>query len=132
MALGFMGGDSWGKGRGLSALIPGGCLERLAEQLADLFLQGAIISAAFSAFAGLLQSEGFGGAFALQEASPAVVGAVEFWGLGLAGAVGFTAGAAGGGEAAWKEWEGDVQRDLFCWHLFSCIHTLGSMQVFSG
>ena len=86
-------------------------------------MQGAIISAAFSAFAGLLQSEGFGGAFALQEASPAVVGAVEFWGLGLAGAVGFTAGAAGGGEAAGQQGEGDEEGEIFLgWRAFFCLH----------
>jgi hypothetical protein len=95
------------------AWVPGGVLEGLANQLLDLFFQGAEIGDAFAAFTGLFEGEGFGGAFSLQEAGPAVIWAVEFGRLGLAGAVGFAAGGAGGGEAAGQEREGDLESDVF-------------------
>jgi len=58
-------------------------LESLAEQLADLFFQGAIVANAFFAFADLLGAEGFGGALGVDEARPAVVGTVEMGGVAL-------------------------------------------------
>ena len=60
-----------------SVLSPGGVFEGLADQLADLFFQGAIIANALTAFAGLFGGDRFGGAFSLQEAGPAEIGAVE-------------------------------------------------------
>ena len=92
-------------------------MEGLAEQLADSLFQGAIVADAPFAFAGLLRAEGFGGAFSLEEASPAVVGAVELGRFCLASAVRFAAGALGGGEAAGEQRERDVESDLFCWHM---------------
>jgi len=88
-------------------------LEGLADQLADLFFQGAVMGDALFAFAGLFGGEGFGGAFSLQETSPAVIGAVELGRFGFTGAVGFAAGAAGGGEAAGQQREGDAEGDVF-------------------
>ena len=84
--------------------------------MADLLFQGAIVGDALAAFAGLLRGEGFGGALAGQEAGPAIVGAMELGRFGFAGAVGFAAGAAGGGEAAGQQREGDLEGDRFCWH----------------
>ena len=97
-----------------SALSPGGVFEGLADQLADLFFQGAIIAKALTAFAGLFGGDRFGGAFSLQEAGPAEIGAVELGRFGFAGAIGFAAGAAGGGEAAGEQRQGDVEGDSFC------------------
>ena len=104
-------------------LIPGGLLEGLADQLADLFFQGAVIGDALFAYAGFLRGEGFGGGLSLQEAGPAEVGAVELGWFGFAAAVGFAAGAAGGGDAAWEQREGDAEGDGFCGasDLF-CLH----------
>src|SRR6266496_2712840 len=96
-------------------LIPGGLFEGLAQELADLLFQGAVVADAYFAFAGLLQAEGFGGALGLNETGPAVVGAVEFGRFGFASAIRFAAGALGGGEAAGQQWESDVESDLFCW-----------------
>src|SRR6266568_6329336 len=97
-------------------LIPGGLLEGFAEQLTDLLFEGAIIANAFFAFAGLNWAEGFGGALGLDEASPAVIGAVELGRFCFASAVRFAAGAAGGGEAAREQRESEVESDLFCLH----------------
>jgi hypothetical protein len=95
----------------------------LADQLADLLFQGAVMGDAPAAFAGLSQGEGFGGGLSLQEACPAVIGAVELGRFGFAAAVGFAAGAAGGGDAAWEQGEGDAEGDGFCGEsdLF-CLH----------
>ena len=111
------------KGWGASTLSPGGFFEGLAEQLVDLFFQGAIVANALAAFAGLFGGDGFGGAFSLEEARPAVIRAVELGRFGFAGAVGFAAGAACGGEAAGQQREGDVEGDCFCCRsdLF-CLH----------
>jgi len=111
------------RGWEISTLIPGGFFEGLANQLADLFFQGAVMGDAPLAFAGFLGGEGLGGAFSLQEAGPAVIGTVEPGRFGFAGAVGFAAGAAGGGEAAGQQREGDVEGDGFCCRsaLF-CLH----------
>ena len=112
------------KGWEVSTLIPGGFLEGLADQPADLVFQSTIIGDALSTFAGCLGGEGFGGAFSPQETGPAVIGAVELGRLGFAGAVGFAASATGGGEAAREQREGDLEgelfssrRELFCWHI---------------
>lgn len=87
-------------------------MEGLADQLADLFFQGAIVANALFAFAGLFRAEGFGGALSLEEAGPATIGAVELGRFCLARAVGFAAGALGGGEAAGEQWELGLERDL--------------------
>lgn len=97
----------------ISRLAPGSRFEGLADQALDLLFQGTEVSDALAALARLFRSEGFGGAFALEEAGPAVVGAVEFGGLGFAGAVGFAAGGAGGGEAAGQERQGNLEREAF-------------------
>ena len=89
----------------------------MADQLADLLFQGAIIANALSAFAGWFGGEGFGGASSLKEAGPAEIRAVELGRFGFADAVGFAAGAAGGGEAAREQRKGDVEGDLFCLHV---------------
>ncbi len=93
---------------------PGSVLEGLTEQLLDLFFQGVIVADALFAFAGLRWRQGFGGALSLQEAGPAVIGAVELGGLGFAGAAGFAAGGVGGGEAARQQRQSGVKGDLFC------------------
>ena len=70
------------KGGKASALVPGGVFESVADQLADLFFQGAIMGDAPFAFAGLFGGEGLGGGVSLQEAGPAVSrgrGAWEVW-----------------------------------------------------
>lgn len=100
-----------------STLIPGCFFEGLADQLADLLFQGAIMANALSTFAGFFGGEGFGGAFSLEEAGPAVIRAVELGRFGFTGAVGFAAGAAGGGEAAGEQRERDLEGDLFCLHV---------------
>ena len=98
-------------------------MEGLANQLLDLFFQGAIVGDAFAALAGLFGGEGFGGTLSREEAGPAVIGAVEFGGLGFAGAVGLAAGGAGGGEAAGEQREGNLEGDLFwCWGERFCWH----------
>ena len=109
-----LGASAAGLGYGL---IPGGVLEGLAEQLADLLFQGVIVANALFAFAGLRPGEGFGGALGLDEAGPAVIGTVELGRFCFAGAVGFAAGALGGGEAAGEHRESDVEDELFCLHL---------------
>jgi hypothetical protein len=55
----------------------------------------------------------------LDEAGPAIIGAVELGRLGFAGAVGFAAGAAGGGKTAGQEGEFGLERDFFD---FSWLH----------
>ena len=85
--------------------------------MADLLFEGAIVANAFFAFAGLFRAEGFGGALGLDEAGPAVIGAVEFGRFCFASAVGFAAGAPGGGETAGEQREGDLEGDLFCLHM---------------
>ncbi len=92
-------------------------MDRLVEQLGELFFQGAEVANAFFAFAGLCGAEGLGGALSLDETGPAEIGAVELGRFGFAGAVGFAAGAGGGGKAAGQEWEGDVEGEFFCWHV---------------
>ena len=91
--------------------------------MADLFFQGAVMGDAPTTFAGLGGGEGFGGGFSLQEAGPAVIGAVELGRFGFAAAVGFAAGAAGGGDAAREQGEGDAEGEGFCGEndLF-CLH----------
>jgi len=91
--------------------------------LADLLFQGAVMGDASPAFAGLSGGEGFGSGLSRQEAGPAEVGAVEFGRFGFAATVGFAAGAAGSGDAAWEQREGDVEGDGFCGasDLF-CLH----------
>lgn len=106
--------------RGLSRRLgfpPRGLLEGLAEQLVDLPFQGVIVADAFFAFAGLFGGEGFGGPFSLKKTSPAVIGAVEPGWFVLAGAVGFAAGAASGGEAAGEQGQSDVEGNLFLLHV---------------
>jgi len=85
----------------------------MADQLADLLFQGAVMGDAPAAFAGLSGGEGFGGGLSLQEAGAAEVGAVELGRFGFAAAVGFAAGAAGGGDAAWEQRESDAEGDGF-------------------
>jgi hypothetical protein len=92
-------------------LVPGSLLEGLADQVLDLLFQGTVIGDALAALAGLLGGEGFGGAFALEKAGPAVVRAVELGGLGFADAVGFAAGGAGGGKAAGQQRQGDLESE---------------------
>ena len=87
------------------------------EQLLELLFQGVIVAEAFFAFAGLFGGEGFGSAFSLQEAGPAVIGTMELGWFGLAGAVGFAAGAASSGKAAGQQREGDVKGELFLLHV---------------
>jgi hypothetical protein len=112
------GGVHGGSGTGeISTGVPGSGLEGLADQLAKLFFQGPITGDALAAFAGLGRGESLGGAFSLQEAGPAVIGAVELGRVGLAGAAGFAAGAPGGGEAAGQEREGDLEGDFSCLHI---------------
>jgi len=94
-------------------LIPGGLFEGLAEQLAELLFQGAVVAHAALAFAGLFGAEGPGGALALNEARPAIIRAVELGRFGFAGAVGFAAGAAGGGEAAGEQRQREVEGHFF-------------------
>ena len=99
-----------GGGEKLSGrLIPRGLVQGLTKQLAELLFQGAIVANALFAFAGLFGAEGFGGAFAVEKTRPAIIGAVESGRLGFAGAVGFAAGAAGGGEAAGEQRQGEVK-----------------------
>lgn len=117
ITLEFMGESTGGKRGGPSTRIPGSILEGVAEQLVDLFFQGPVVADAPAALAGLFGREGFGGALSQDKAGPAVIGAMELGGLGLAGAVGFAAGGTGGGEAAGEEGEGDVKGDLFLLHL---------------
>jgi len=82
------------------------------EQVLDLLFEGVIVGDALFACAGLFGGEGFGGAFSLKEAGPAVIGAVEFGWFGLAGAVGFATGAASRGEAAGQQGESDLEGDF--------------------
>ena len=60
----------------------------------------AIVFESLAAFLGLFLAQGDGGSFALGDAGPPIIGAVELRGVGFAGAVGLAAGAAGGGDAA--------------------------------
>jgi hypothetical protein len=109
--------------RGVGGSGPGGFLEGLAEQLVDLLFQGAVMGDALAAFAGLFGGEGFSGAFSPEAAGPAIIRAVELGGPGFAGAVGFAAGAAGGGEAAGQQGQGDVEGHLFLGGPeFFCLH----------
>ena len=104
-------------------MVPGGVLEGLADQLLDLFFQGAEMADTFAAFSGLLGSESLGGALTMEEAGPAVVRAVEFGGPGFAGAVGRAAGGEGGGEAAGQQRQGDLEGDNFLsGGAFFCLH----------
>ena len=94
--------------------------------MADSLFQGAIVADAPFAFAGLLRAEGFGGALSLEEASPAVIRAVELGRFCLASAVRFAAGALGGGEAAGEQRARDVESDLFllaCVLMYLCVRT---------
>jgi len=102
-----------GGGKLAAGLIPGGRFQGLPEQLAELLFQGAIVANAFFAFPGLFRAEGFGGAFSLKETGPAIIGAVELGRFGFAGAVGFAASAAGGGDAAGEQREGDLEGHFF-------------------
>jgi hypothetical protein len=109
--------------RGVGGSGPGGFLEGLAEQLVDLLFQGAVMGDALAAFAGLFGGEGFSGAFSPEAAGPAIIRAVELGGPGFAGAVGFAAGAAGGGEAAGEQGQGDLEDDRFwSWPTIVCLH----------
>ena len=81
--------------------------------MAELLFQGAIVANAFFAFPGRFRAEGFGNAFSLEEAGPAIIRAVEFGRFGFTGAVGFAAGAAGGGEAAGEQRQGDAEDQIF-------------------
>ena len=81
--------------------------------MTELFFQGAVVAKAFFAFPGLFRAEGFGGAFSLKETGPAIIGAVELGRFGFAGAVGFAASAAGGGDAAGEQREGDLEGHFF-------------------
>ena len=87
------------------------------DQLGELFFQGAVVANAFFAFASLCGAEGLGGALSLDETGPTEIGPVEPGRFGFAGTVGLAAGAGGGGEAAWEQWEGDVESEFFCLHL---------------
>ena len=111
------------KGR-VSRWVPRGGFEGLADQLADLLFQGAVVDDAPATFAGLGGGEGLGGAFTIQEAGPAVIGAVELGRFSFAGTVGFAAGGADGGEAAGQEGQSDVEGDL------SWIFALHSSNVY--
>ena len=123
IALGFIRLGFGGEKRARSRLMPGGLLEGLADQLADLFFEGAVMGDAFFAFASLCGGEGFSRASSLQETGPAVIGAMELGRFGFTGAVGFTAGAAGGGEAAGQQGEGDEEGEIFLgWRAFFCLH----------
>ena len=86
------------------------------HQLIDLLFQSAKVANALLAFASLFRAKGLGGALALDEAGPAIVGTMEFRRLGFAGAIGFAAGALGGGEAAGQQRELGLKSDLFCFH----------------
>ena len=55
------------------------------------------------AFLGFFLAEGDGGSGALRDSGPAVIEAVQFWRLGLAGTVRFAAGALRGGDAAGQQ-----------------------------
>ena len=97
-------------------LIPGCLFESPTGQPLDLLLQPTIIANAFFAFLSLLGGEGLGGALSLDEAGPTMIGAMEFGRLGFAGAVGFAAGALGGGKAARQQGEAGLERNLFSFH----------------
>ena len=94
-------------------MVPGSGFEGLADQVLDLLFQGTEVGDALAALVRLFGGEGFGGAFTVEEAGPAVVRAVKFGGFGFAGAVGFAAGGAGGGEAAGEQGQGDVEGEPF-------------------
>ena len=74
------------------------------------------------AFGGFLLADGFGGSFSGNDSRPAVIGAVEFFGGLFAGAVGFAAGALGGGDTAGQQGQAHRKGDLFCLHLDVIIH----------
>ena len=99
-------------------------MDGLPDEPAELCLQGAVTADALAAFPGFCWGEGFSGAFPLEEAGPAIIGAVELGRFGFAGAVGFAASAGGGGETARQQREGDVEGEGFlrreaflCWHV---------------
>ena len=98
-------------------LIPGCLFESLTGQSLDLLLQPTIVANAFLALLSLFGGQGFGSALSLDEAGPAMIRAMEFGRFGFAGAVGFTAGALGGGEAAWQQGEAGLESNLFSFHL---------------
>ena len=89
----------------------------------DLFFERAIVGNSSSAFPSLRGGESFGSSLSFQETGPAVIGAVQPGRFGLAGAIGFAAGAAGGGEAAGEQRQRDVEGGFFRggrW--FFCLH----------
>ena len=85
-------------------------------------MQGTVVADSFLAFTGFALTDGFGGSFSGNHSRPAVIGAVEFRGGRFAGAIGFAAGALGGGDTARQEWQADWKSDLFCLHLDVIIH----------
>ena len=91
-------------------------LERLLKELTKLVLQSAEIADAFSAFQGLRRGQGPGGVLSLNDSGPAVIGAVEFGRLVFTGAVGLTAGALGGGEAAREQGQSEWDGGFFMLH----------------
>ena len=56
-------------------------------------LKSMVVFDSSPAFSGLLFAESFGGALAVQKPRPPVIDSVQSGGLGLAGTVGFSAGA---------------------------------------
>lgn len=75
----------------------------LLEDLVDLALEFAVVLDSALALLGLLPGQGFGRAFALQEASPAVINTVELRRVGFAGTVRLATSAGGPGEAAGQQ-----------------------------
>ena len=69
----------------------------MGQQFFDLLLEASVIFDPPLAFLGDLFADGFGGALALDEPRPAVVGAVKLGSFAFAGAMGLAAGAPGGG-----------------------------------
>ena len=103
--------------------VPGSLFEGLTDQVPDLFFQSTEVGDALAALARLFRGKGLGGAIAVKETGPAVVGAMEFGGFGFAGAVGLAAGGAGGGEAAGQQREGDLEgADRLVGRVFFCLH----------
>ena len=83
----------------MTSVRPGSISQRLGEDFFDLLLELTVVVDPSLTFLSHLFGQRLGGAFAVEKAGPTIVEPVQLGPPSLAGAVGFAAGAFGGGNA---------------------------------